>query len=167
MRLQPNTSYEIRVGTLFLDDPIEDDDVTEWEQLQNKLPPAKAWLNDLIALPEEKSKAEFQTFPTCGIGDEQLDFLLGSCRYPGLLWKVRHSDRIFAPMAKMLDDIEDNSRPRFVLMVGDQIYADLFNRFIPIGRADTYKEFRERYLTAFGSRNIRCLMQQFANLHDP
>lgn len=159
IRLKPDTSYEIRVGTLLLDDPIEDDEVTDLEQLQDKLPPAKAWLKDLVALPEEKSKAEFRTFPTDGAGDDQLDFLLGSCRYPGLLWKVRHSDRIFAPMAKLLDDTDDVSRPRFVLMVGDQIYADRFN-WVPIGRADTYNEFRERYITAFGSRNLRRLMQR-------
>ena len=44
-------------------------------------------------------------------------------------------------------------------MVGDQIYADMFNR-LPFGRADTYQEFRDRYLAAFGSPNIRRLMQR-------
>ncbi|MDE0034801.1 MAG: alkaline phosphatase D family protein [Deltaproteobacteria bacterium] len=157
--LKPDTSYEIRVGTLLLDDPIDDDQLLDLKQLEDKLPPAKAWLKDLFALPEEQSKAEFRTFPTSGVGDDQLDFLLGSCRYPGLLWKFRHSDRIFAPMAESLADADDGSRPRFVLMVGDQIYADLFN-LLPIGRADTYNEFRDRYITAFRSHNIRRLMQR-------
>ena len=44
-------------------------------------------------------------------------------------------------------------------MVGDQIYADTLNRFIPIGLADTYEEFQERYQTAFGSRNMRTLLK--------
>ena len=44
-------------------------------------------------------------------------------------------------------------------MVGDQIYADMLNRMIPIGLADTYEEFQERYLTAFGSRNMRPLLR--------
>ena len=88
---------------------------------------------------------------------ERVSFLLGSCRYPGLLWKVRHSDRIFGPMADLAQAAED--RPRFVLMVGDQIYADRFNRLVPFGRADSYQEFRDRYLAAFGSPNIRRLMR--------
>jgi len=51
-------------------------------------------------------------------------------------------------------------RPRFVRMVGDQIYADLFSTLVPLGRADTYREFRDRYVTAFGSPRIRRLMQR-------
>jgi alkaline phosphatase D len=44
-------------------------------------------------------------------------------------------------------------------MVGDQIYADMFNRLVPIGLADTYGEFQERYLTAFGSPYMRRLLR--------
>src|SRR5262249_21769617 len=51
---------------------------------------------------------------------------------------------------------------RFTMMVGDQIYADKFNRMVPIGRADTYEEFQERYTTAFSSPNMRRLMRRLA-----
>lgn len=44
-------------------------------------------------------------------------------------------------------------------MVGDQVYADTLNRFVPIGLADTYEEFQERYKTAFGSPNMRRLLR--------
>lgn len=30
-------------------------------------------------------------------------------------------------------------------MVGDQIYADMFNRMVPLGLADTYEEFQLFY----------------------
>lgn len=156
--LEPDTCYVTRVGTLLLDDPIDDDEGVDWEHLQSRLPPAEAWHDDLSKLPAEKSEAVFRTFPAESDDQDRLDFLLGSCRYPGLLWKIRHSDRIFAPMARVMDDDDDASPPRFALMVGDQIYADPLN-ILPIGRADTYKEFRDRYLTAFSSRNIRRLMR--------
>ena len=158
--LEPDTDYVLRVGTLLLDDPIDDQEGADWARLRGRLPPADAWLADLEALPDDKSEAEFRTFPAEDDGQDRLDFLLGSCRYPGLLWKIRHADRIFAPMARMTDRDDDPSPPRFTLMTGDQIYADMFNRLIPIGRADSYEEFRERYLTAFGSRNIRRLMRR-------
>lgn len=158
--LKPDTDYVLRAGTLLLDDPIDDEEGVGWEHLQSRLPPASAWLEDLKKLPAEKSEARFRTFPEADGTHDRLDFLLGSCRYPGLLWKVRHADRIFGPMADMVGDEGEASPPRFTLMVGDQIYADLLNRWIPVGRADTYEEFRDRYLAAFGSRNIRRLMRQ-------
>ena len=101
--------------------------------------------------------ASFTTFPTGERAANQLSFLLGSCRYPGLLWKRKHSDRIFGPMLK---NAQDGAGARFALMVGDQIYADMLNRAIPIGLADTYDEFQERYDSAFGSRNMRRLLRQ-------
>ncbi|MEM7441885.1 MAG: alkaline phosphatase D family protein [Pseudomonadota bacterium] len=156
--LKPDTQYVLRAGTLLLDDPIDDDEGADWDYLQSRLPPPRAWLDDLNRLPADKAEASFSTFPEDTA--DRLDFLLGSCRYPGLMWKIRHSDRIFEPMAKMGADEDDPSPPRFTLMVGDQIYADMFHRSIPLGRADTYDEFRERYLTAFGSRHIRSLMRQ-------
>lgn len=159
IKLAPDTRHVVRVGTLLLDDPIDDDEGVDWEHLQSRLPPAHAWHEDLMELPAEKSEAVFRTFPSEDKRKDRLDFLMGSCRYPGLLWKIRHADRIFAPMARLMEAEDDPSPPRFTMMMGDQIYADLFNRLIPIGRADTYDEFRERYLTAFGSRNIRRLMR--------
>ena len=156
-RLEPDTEYEVRTGCLVLDDPVDDDAEYLSEELLKRLPPSAAWREDLEALDPRMARARFRTFPAENGSPGKLSFLLGSCRYPGLLWKVRHSDRIFGPMAKLAD--ADEEPPRFVLMVGDQIYADMFNR-LPFGRADTYQEFRDRYLAAFGSPNIRRLMQR-------
>ena len=89
----------------------------------------------------------------------RLVFLLGSCHYPGLFWKKKHSDRIFLPMIKEIEKKRSVGNPRFVLMVGDQIYADMFNRMIPIGLADTFEEYQERYHDAFGSPNIGRLLR--------
>lgn len=156
--LEPDAEYEVRVGCLVLDDALDDDGEFESDELLRRLPHSTAWREDLRGLDPAKAGAVVRTFPAEGQDGGRVSFLLGSCRYPGLLWKVRHSDRIFAPMARLADAQED--RPRFVLMVGDQIYADLFNKVVPFGRADTYREFRDRYLTAFGSPNIRRLMQR-------
>lgn len=188
--LEPDSEYAVRVGCLVLDDAMEDDAEFESDELLKRLPRSTVWREDLKRLDPTKAGALVRTFPSEGEGGGEgeggrepagrVSFLLGSCRYPGLLWKVRHSDRIFGPMAALADSpalaedtalaeggsdaapgvLDDMDRPQFVLMVGDQIYADLFNRRIPFGRADTYREFRDRYLTAFGSPNIRRLMQR-------
>ena len=155
--LLPNSEYEVKVGCLVLDDAGADDTEVMSDELLKLLPPSSAWQNDLAELDAEKSGAIIRTFPEYeDFG--RMSFLLGSCRYPGLLWKARHSDRIFGAMVKLTDALWDC--PRFVLMVGDQIYADLFNRAVPFGRADTYKEFRDRYLAAFSSPSIRRLMRK-------
>ena len=176
--LEPDSEYEVRVGCLVLDDALDDDDEFESDALRRRLAVPSAWCDDLRRLDPVKAGAVVRTFPAedrDGDGGDagRVSFLLGSCRYPGLLWKVRHSDRIFAPMARLAegkaaspdaDDAADadalTDRPRFVLMVGDQVYADMFSAFVPFGRADTYREFRDRYLTAFGSPRIRRLMQR-------
>lgn len=157
--LRPDSEYLVRAGCLVLDDPVADDAELDDQEIEARLPKPTAWEADLKALDPAQAEAVFRTFPADpgARPSQRISFLLGSCRYPGLLWKVRHSDRIFGPMADLAQAAEDP--PRFVLMVGDQIYADLFNRLVPFGRADTYQEFRDRYLTAFGSPNIRRLMR--------
>ncbi len=155
--LKPDTSYEIRVGILVLDDPAPHFEDMSDDDLARRLPDPEVWAEDLEDLPDAHSTASFRTFPVEGQDGDTLDFLLGSCRYPGLLWKVRHSDRIFGPMARL---VSRRDGPRFVLMVGDQIYADAFNRHLPLVRADTYEEFQERYISAYSSRNMRRLMSR-------
>jgi alkaline phosphatase D len=44
-------------------------------------------------------------------------------------------------------------------MMGDQIYADTLNRLLPIGLADTYEEFQDRYFRAFNAPNLRRLLR--------
>ena len=171
--LEPDSEYEVRVGCLVLDDALDDDDEFEDDALLRRLAHSSAWRDDLRRLDPAKAGAVVRTFPAEGRDGGRISFLLGSCRYPGLLWKVRHSDRIFAPMARLAEgkaaspDADATAasaaradRPRFVLMVGDQIYADMLGTFVPFGRADTYREFRDRYLTAFGSPRTRRLMQR-------
>lgn len=159
-RLDPETEYMVRLGTLTLDDPYRDDIIIEDDVLVKRLPEPEAWITDLEKLPDKKSEAVFRTFPVGEVAAKQLSFLLGSCRYPGILWKVKLADRIFGPMADQVSDGAKQPAPRMVLMVGDQIYADMLSRYVPLGLADTYEEFQERYLTAFGSPNMRRLLRQ-------
>lgn len=160
--LEPATSYRVRLAVLYLDDAYPDDSNVSSEQIASKLPPPRVWADKLNRDPAEGiyAEAEFTTLaepPAVGSpAVAPLAFLFGSCRYPGLLWKRKESDRIFGPMRReACAEGTGRSPVQFSLMVGDQIYADMFNRHVPIGLADTYEEFQERYHTAFGSRNMR------------
>jgi alkaline phosphatase D len=167
LTLQPETEYRVRMASLNVDDAYPDDQNVTSEQIAAKLPPAAVWADKLNMNPLEDVYAEavFTTQPAPKAKvSAPISFILGSCRYPGLLWKRKESDRIFGPMlreAKQEHLPPTKRRPvNFTLMVGDQIYADMFNRMIPIGLADTYEEFQERYHTAFGSRNMRALLSR-------
>lgn len=158
--LKPDTEYTVRMATLSLDDPLDDDDTLTDAQLRDRLPDIEKMKDLLLKLREKECQVTFRTFPDAAKQAASLSFLLGSCRYPGLLWKIKEADSIFGPMTKdHLLDKNGNPDARFTLMVGDQIYADTLNRFIPIGLADTYEEFQERYQTAFASRNMRTLLR--------
>ena len=153
-KLYADTTYTVRMASLNLDDAYPNDSNVSSEAIAAKLPPARAW-EDKFNLPdglgEAFAEATFTTQPAPAQTAGPLSFLLGSCHYPGLLWKRKEADRIFGPMLA-----QHEGRPvNFTLMVGDQIYADMFNRMIPIGLADSYEEFQERYHSAFGSRNMR------------
>ena len=159
--LTAETVYRVRVGTLTIDDPMPDAaSLPDW-QLRDRLPDIDSIKQDLMAKDFDDSEAVFRTFPRADATADRLIFLIGSCRYPGLLWKVKEADRIFGPM---LDHFTDPDRfgeaARFTLMVGDQIYADMLNRLLPLLRADTYEEFQSRYLEAFGAPNLRRLLRQ-------
>jgi alkaline phosphatase D len=156
--LKPDTPYRVRLGTLTLDDPWPDDaHVPDW-QLRDRLPNIEAIKGELLSLPEAQCEAAFRTFPAGT--NSKLSFLVGSCRYPGLLWKTKEADRIFGPMQRHFQSKNPwGDAARFTLMVGDQIYADTLNRAIPILRADHYREFQQRYLTAFGGPNLRKLLR--------
>ena len=151
--LNPETSYIVRLGSLTLDSTdamatVEDD------ELFSKLPKPEALRDDLEKLPPEESMARFTTYPVSA--DNGLSFIFGSCRYPGLLWTAKKTDRIFGAI---LEKFRSSNAPRFLMMVGDQIYADKLNKLIPIERADTPSEFHERYVTAFTSPNMRALLR--------
>lgn len=157
--LAPATTYTVRIASLNLDDAYPNDSNVSSEAIASKLPPASAWADKLNlenGVGEAFAEATFTTQPSPSQTSGPLSFLLGSCRYPGLLWKRKEADRIFGPML-----MQHEARPvNMVLMVGDQIYADMFNRIVPIGLADTYEEFQERYHSALGSRNMRKLLSR-------
>jgi alkaline phosphatase D len=165
--LLPDTKYTVRVATLTIDDPFPDDDMISNEILLSRLPNADVWrelLQDRQQLESEHTIAEFQTFPDSEEISDKYSFILGSCRFPGILWKTKHADRIFGPIGSQISEPSKKElAPKFVLMVGDQIYADKLSRFLPVGRADTFDEFQERYHSAFGSRNMRNLLRSVPN----
>ncbi|WP_046166832.1 alkaline phosphatase D family protein [Chromobacterium vaccinii] len=158
--LLPDTDYIVRVGTLLLDDPAPEDDSLSHDELAKRLPAAEVWLDDLEALPAEESEARFRTFPAADAPAGRLSFIVGSCRYPGLLWKTKQSDAIFEPLLREAKGQDGRDAARLLLMVGDQIYADMLNRHVPLGLADTFEEFQQRYHSAFGSRHMRRLLRQ-------
>jgi len=154
--LQADTEYQAWIGTLTIDDPFRNDENIPSDKLADVLPDPIVWKDALLKLEEKRSVATFRTFPAAE--KDQISFVLGSCRYPGLLWKAKQADKIFGPLRDKFDEAEEGGKPRFTLMVGDQVYADKMNA-IPLGLADTYEEFQERYLTAFGSGNMRKLLR--------
>jgi len=157
--LEPGRAYTVQVGSLTIDDSRDNDEIVESNDLSRLLPRPHVWCPELDALDPRRSTAIVRTGRDPAKTAGALTFLLGSCRYPGLAWKRKHADRIFGPMAREIDGTAGNPPASFSLMVGDQIYADMFHRLIPIGLADTAEEFQERYLTAFGSRNMSRLLR--------
>jgi alkaline phosphatase D len=157
--LRPDTEYTVRLGTLTVDDPLPDPETISDRELAQRLPPVDVMAEQLLSLPADQCQAIFRTFPDATKTAAELSFLIGSCRYPGLLWKIKEADRIFAPMAEHLRSRRNDPAVRFTLMIGDQIYADTFNRLIPIMLADTYEEFQERYIQAYSAPNLRQLLR--------
>lgn len=161
MVLRPDRPYRVRMATLTIDDPMPDEESLDDAALAKFLPLIDNIAPTLLDLAADQCEVTIHTFPSPGKAQDALSFLIGSCRYPGMLWKVKEADRIFAPMVNHFDG--SDKAPRFTLMVGDQIYADTLNRFVPIGLADTYEEFQERYRTAFSSPNMRRLLRAAPN----
>ena len=160
--LTPNTVYTARVGVLIIAGPFNDNTSFPDHELAANLPVAAALLNNLLLLREEESTATFHTFAAKDKGPGELSFIFGSCRYQGFQTRIK-SDEIFGPL---LHEAEGNGRSglnrrvQFVLMAGDQIYADQISRHIPLGRADTPQEFQQRYIEAFGTGNMRRLLSR-------
>jgi alkaline phosphatase D len=158
--LKPDTPYRVRLGSLSIDDPMRDDASISDRELRDRLPEIGNIGPQLLELDAKDCEVTIRTFPDGARPPAaSLGFLLGSCRYPGVMWKIKEADRIFGPMLAHASPSEYGDPVRFTLMVGDQIYADKLNRMLPVSLADTYAEFQERYLTAFGSRNMRKLLR--------
>jgi len=165
--LEPNTTYQVKMAALSLKDVVDHAGAVSDDILFKKLPTPSSFVHQLAALGHE-TEATFRTFPEIINLRENLSFLLCSCRYPidVRFWKGERSDDIFKPM---MDQVFGNINPaRFVLMVGDQIYADPCCP-LPIFAATTDKDFKGRYQKAFGSPNMRRLLRsvpQYMTLDD-
>jgi alkaline phosphatase D len=157
--LQPDTEYRVRLASLAVDDNYDNDARVASDLLVDRLPPPSVWAREVDDLPASECEAQFRTLPAPDAARDAFAFLMGSCRYPGLLWKVKESDRIFGPMYAETRTVRGGVTPSLVLMTGDQIYADAFHRSVPVGLADTHEEFTARYRQAFGSLNMRRLLR--------
>jgi alkaline phosphatase D len=158
--LEPDKQYTVRCGTLTVDDPMPNAaSLSDWELIQ-RLPDINKIKGELLNFKSEDCEATFRTFAAAqGPVEDSLSFLLGSCRYPGLLWKIKEADRIFGPMQAHFKGGPLGKPARYTMMCGDQVYADMLNRTIPILRADTFEEFQERYLIAYSGPNLRQLLR--------
>lgn len=152
--LTPDSAYRVFVGSLSLntDDPFE---VNTDDEVWSSLPPPASWKEQLEMLDRETASGTFKTFPDGVV--ETLSFVFGSCRYPGLLWMKKRADQIFLKIHEHMHQ-KPGEAPRFFMMVGDQIYADVLPKAFGVSVADTEEEFRDRYLGAFGSPNTRQLL---------
>lgn len=75
--LKPNTSYQVRMGTIALDDARDNEVIVDDEELAERLPSATVWAEDLMNLNPERSEASFRTFPEKSSSDT-FSFMLGS-----------------------------------------------------------------------------------------
>jgi len=126
--LEPGMTYHVRMASLNLDDAYPNDSNVTSEAIAAKLPAPKVWedkLNMENVKDEVYAEATFTTqpVPTSSGSVLPLSFLIGSCRYPGLLWKRKEADRIFGPMLKeaLHEHLPEKKRKpvNFTLMVGD------------------------------------------------
>lgn len=157
--LEPDTTYRVRLASLALDDADDNDACVSDEELARRLPDPRVWATQIDRLLAPACEAVFRTAPPADRVADALALMLGSCRYPGLLWKIKESDRIFGPMYDQLAVEAHGARPSLLVLCGDQIYADVFHRSVPIGLADTHEEFNQRYQAALGSFNMRRLLR--------
>ena len=157
--LSPNTRYTARLASVVVDS-LDPELIVDDKEVFERLPDKSVWKEDFRRLDAAGFEASFTTFPSSAGGG--FSFLMGSCRYPGVMGQSKRSDEIFQAMHRHVVEQakgKDASPPRFVLMMGDQIYADKLNSAISLGRADTWPEFQARYTEAFSTPYIRQLMR--------
>jgi len=85
---------------------------------------------------------------------------LFSCHYPV---PYKKSDKMFKYLKDVLDRSDYNNTP-ILCHVGDQIYADQLNRFIPIRRADSAREFQELYEKKFSGKYFSSLVREYPSI---
>lgn len=151
-RLDADTAYRARLAVVVQQGATADDG--QDEKLWATLPAAESFVERLESLPADTCVASFRTFPATA--NNGVSFILGSCRYPGLLWPARKADRIFASIQSQC---QADPALKFVLMNGDQIYAERLASWMPLFKADTPAEYRDRYVTAFTTPGMRSLLR--------
>jgi phosphodiesterase/alkaline phosphatase D-like protein len=109
-------------------------------------------LNDKPPTPQDTPFPKFTTFPP---DNEQVsfNFAFGSC----FLTKRKGSDLIF----KSIEQRRQQDNLRFILMLGDQIYADAYRHNGITKIATTLPEYRQVYAHAWSSPNLRDLLTRF------
>lgn len=155
-KLKPDCDYVARLCSLSLETPDPFEENSD-EEVFDTLPPPESWIKQLEKMPDDEIVARFTTFPAAQ--EDSLSFVFGSCRYPGLLWGKKRADSIFKGVMNRFAANDPTARPRFFMMVGDQIYADTLPKDVGIAVADTESEFRERYISAFGANYTRELLR--------
>jgi len=137
--LAPETDYDYEIGFVRGE--------AEWDTLPSGEP--LDW--------KDASKGTFRTAPPPG-APRPVSFVFGSCRYLLLKWILHwgeeSGDKAFR---SILEQVRAGARTDFLLMVGDQIYADDFQAIDPDDHLD---EFLARYRIAFGQPYIRALMSR-------
>ncbi|MBE0408782.1 MAG: alkaline phosphatase D family protein [Anaerolineales bacterium] len=107
----------------------------------------------LTNAPPNPNQSPFPKFTTFPAENEQTSFTFafGSCFLP----KGKSSDLIF----KTIDERRQRDDLRFILMLGDQIYADA-RKHNSIGKiATTLSDYRQVYAHVWTSPNLRHLLQ--------
>ena len=85
-----------------------------------------------------------------------LRFLAACCRYPGMAFEADRSDAALGRINELLQ--QDEAHRDFMLLVGDQIYADATAGLFDV--ASPVEKFRVRYEQAFATPEFRKLAAQ-------
>jgi len=106
-------------------------------------------LNDSPPRPHAQAYPAFTTFPTSG-SRQSFAFAFGSC--------FRPADENGGQIFRTLDERRQADDLRFLLMIGDQIYADAF-KYNGIGKiACTLQEYRDVYAYTWSRPALRGLL---------
>ncbi len=134
--LKPATKYEYEFGFLNRDIEPEDIDLSasfDWTGVTS---------GAFVTEDTEKANAT--------------DFVFGSCRYLlKLFWGRLFDDRGDKTFRSINRQIADGMKTDFMLMVGDQIYADDLRGLFP---DRTPEDFFKRYRDVFGQQHVRAMM---------
>ena len=135
--LKDSSAYEYRVGYVLAD--LELDEINRLRNTNLE------WEDDTWKV--------FKTNP----GDQsEISFFMGSCRYLSRLGLADdRGDKTFRSAV----EVSKKSNVDFLLMMGDQIYADDFWKFDPDKEQE---EFFKKYRRAFSQPHIRTLMSSLS-----